>query len=184
MAKKDKRKTIDKVLILLGVVATVALLLIGAMAWWAASFTTSNVKNELAAQKIYFPAQGSAAITALPSADQAQMNKYAGQQLLNGQQAKVYANNFIGVHLSEIANGQTYAQVSTLALKDPTNTKLQQQKQTLFQGETLRGLLLGDAYAFWTVGNIAQIVAYICFIAGGIMAILVLLGLGHLKLIS
>ena len=103
---------------------------------------------------------------------------------MNGTQAKAYANHFIAVHLEEVAGGKTYAEVSTEALKDPTNQKLQTQKTVLFQGETLRGLLLGDAYAFWTVGYIAQIAAFICFAGAAVMAVLVFMGLGHLAMIS
>ena len=177
---KKQRKMIDKVLISFGVVATIVLIGLGGLAWWTHSFTSSTVHSELATQKIYFPPKGSPAIAALPVADQTQMNKYAGDQLLNGDQAKVYANNFIAFHLTEVAGGQTYAQVSTASLANPTNLTLKAQAATLFQGETLRGLLLGDAYAFWTVGMIAQIAAITLFIAGGVMLLLVLLGLGHL----
>lgn len=178
--KKTQRRVIDKVLISLGIVAAIALAGVGAAAWWAYSFTASNVKSELSEQKIFFPEAGSPALAALPAADKAQVSKYAGQQLVNGDQAKVYANNFIGVHLDKVAGGKTYAEVSNLAKADPTNAKLQAQKTTLFQGETLRGLLLGDAYAFWTVGHIAQLVAIGAFIASGVMVLLVLLGLRHL----
>jgi hypothetical protein len=108
------------------------------------------------------------------------LNQYAGKQLLTGPEAKAYANHFIAVHLTEIAGGKTYSQVSALSLADPSNLALKAQAQTLFQGETLRGLLLGDAYAFATVGQIAQIVAIILFIGGGVMLIFVLLGLAHL----
>jgi len=66
-------------------------------------------------------------------------------------------------------------------MKDPTNQKLQQQKQTLFQGETLRGLLLGDGYAYWTFGQVAQYAAIASFVGAGTMAVLVLLGVRHLK---
>ncbi len=177
---KKQRKLIDKLLTSFGVVATILLLVMGGLAWATYSYTTSNVRTQLAAQKIYFPPKGSPAIAALPLADQTQMNKYAGDQLLNGDQAKVYANNFIAYHLTEVAGGQTYAQVSEASLANPTNTTLKAQAAVLFQGETLRGLLLGDAYAFWTVGMVAQIAAVVLFIAGGLMLILVLLGLGHL----
>lgn len=179
-SKAQSRKVVDKVLTSLGLVATLVLFAVGGLAWWAYSFTTSNVHDQLAQQQIFFPPAGSAAITALPAADQAQMNKYAGQQLLTGAQAKVYANNFIAVHLSEVADGQTYAQVSTKSLADPTNTQLQGQANTLFKGETLRGLLLGDAYAFGTVGMIARIAAFVAFVGGGVMLLLVLLGLRHM----
>ena len=176
--QKSRRKKIDKILISLGIVATVVLVGMGGLAWWTYSFISTNVHNELAAQKIYFPALGSPALASPEIGPY--LDRYAGQQLLTGPQAKAYANHFIAVHLSEIAGGQTYAQVSAQAQADPTNATLQKQAQTLFQGETLRGLLLGDAYAFATIAQIAQIVAYILFIGGGVMLLLVLLGLGHL----
>lgn len=177
---KTERKALDKTFILLGLVVTVVLVIVGGLAWYGYHFTTNNVKTELSQQQIYFPPASSPAIAALPPADQAAMNKYAGQQLVNGDQAKVYANNFINVHLSEVAHGQTYAQVSTIALQNPSNQQLQAQKATLFQGETLRGLLLGSGYAFWTFGLIFKYVAIVAFIGAGVMAILVWLGLLHL----
>lgn len=177
MAKSD-RKTIDKVFILLGVVATAVLLVVGGLAWWGYDFATSSVKKELSAQKIYFPAKGS---PALDPAEYPGLQQYAGQLVDNGPKAKAYANEFIGKHLEKIAGGKTYAEVSTEALKDPTNQKLQGQKQALFQGETLRGLLLGDGYAYWTFGTISMYTAIAAFAGAAVMAILVLLGLGHLK---
>jgi hypothetical protein len=108
------------------------------------------------------------------------MNKYAGEQLVNGAQAKVYADNFIAFHLSEVAGGQTYAQVSSASLANPTNAALKQEAQTLFQGETLRGLLLGDGYAYWTFGQIAQYAAITALAGAAVMAVLVLMGLRRL----
>lgn len=178
MAKKNKRKLIDKVLVSFGLVATVALVIIGGLAWWAYSFTNSNVQSELASQKIFFPPKGSSEL-ANPKIGP-YLDQYAGQQLLTGPQAKAYADHFIAVHLSEIAGGKTYAQISAESLANPENQTLKAEAQTLFQGETLRGLLLGDAYAFSTVGYIAQITAIVCFVAGGVMALLVLLGFWHL----
>lgn len=177
---KVERKTIDKVFILLGTAMAAVLLAVGGLALYGSNFATTMVKNELSQQKIFFPAKDSPAIAALPKADQEEVNKYAGQQLTSGQQAKVYANNYINVHLQKIAAGKTYAEISELAMKDPTNQKLQAQKATLFQGETLRGLLLGSGYAFWTFGMIAKYTAIAAFAGSGIMAILVCLGLRHL----
>ena len=177
---KTERKTIDRVFILLGTAMTVVLLVMGGLAWYGYNFATKSVRTELSQQKIFFPPKGSPAINALPEADQKEINKYAGQQLVNGQQAKVYANNFINVHLHEIAGGKTYAEVSSEAMKDPSNTKLQGQKATLFQGETLRGLLLGSGYAYWTFGMIAKYVAIACWLGAGVMALLVWFGLLHI----
>lgn len=60
----------------------------GALLTWGNSFVTSQVHNQLAAQKIYFPATDSPAIKALPAADAAAMSKYVGQQMLTGAQAE------------------------------------------------------------------------------------------------
>lgn len=179
MAKSD-RKTIDKVFVLLGFVMTVVLLVIGGLAWHAYDFAKSSVQTQLSAQNIYFPTKGSPALTALPAADQTEMNKYAGDQLVNGAQAKVYADNFIAFHLSEVADGQTYSQVSAASIANPNNAQLKAEAQTLFQGETLRGLLLGDGYAYWTFGQIAQYAAVTAFAGAAVMAVLVLLGLRHM----
>ena len=174
---KSQRKTIDKVFILLGIVTTAVFLAIGGLAWWGYNFATSSVHNELSAQKIYFPAKGS---PALAPAEFPTLQQYAGQLVDNGPKAKAYANEFIGVHLEKVAGGKTYSEVSALAMKDPTNAELKAQKATLFQGETLRGLLLGDAYAYWTFGTLAKIAAIASFIGAGVMAILVWAGLMHL----
>lgn len=178
---KTEQKIIDKVFVLLGIVMIGVLLTTGALALYGSHFATSMVKNELSQQKIYFPAADSAAIAALPSADQTEMKKYAGQQLTTGEQAKVYANNYINVHLQKIADGKTYAEVSELAMKDPGNQKLQTQRTTLFQGETLRGLLLGSGYAYGTFGKIAQYAAIAAFVGAGLMSLLVILGVRRLN---
>ena len=180
MAKNTERKAIDKVFILLGVAATLVLVVVGALAWYGYEFASGMVKDQLSAQKIYFPEKDSAAFKALSAEDQAEVGRYAGQQLVDGDQAKVYANNYIGAHLKKIANGKTYSEVSADAMADPTNDALKAQKATLFQGETLRGMLLGSGYAFWTFGLIAKYAAIAAFVGAIVMAVLVLLGKGHL----
>ncbi|HTL84257.1 MAG TPA: hypothetical protein VL856_03690, partial [Acidimicrobiia bacterium] len=81
--------------------------------------------------------------------------------------AKAYADQFIKKHLEGVANGQTYSQVSGKALQNPKDAQLQAQVQTLFRGETLRGLLLNvwgwatlGAIAFWVgIGSLLGAVA-------------------------
>ena len=82
------------------------------------------------------------------------LQQYGGQQVVNGDMARAYANGFIGRHLDKVAGGLTYSQVSSKAQANPTDTKLAAQVQTLFRGETLRGLLL-NAYGWWTIGTYA-----------------------------
>ena len=133
--------------------------------FWGNSFIHNQISTELTAQQIYFPPADSKGVTSLPSVDAAAMKVYGGQQLRTGDQAQVYANHFIGVHLQEIAGGQTYAQVSSKAQAKPTDTKLAGQVQTLFRGETLRGLLL-NAYGWWTIGTYALYAAIGLAVAG------------------
>jgi len=144
--------------------------------FWGNSFIHNQITTELTAQQIYFPAVNSAAITALPAADATAMNAYGGQQLTTGDQAKVYANSFIGVHLSEIAGGQTYSQMSAKAQANPTDTKIAGQVATLFKGEMLRGTLL-NAYGWWTIGTYALYAAI-----GLAAAALVVLGAAALEI--
>jgi hypothetical protein len=174
---KTERKAIDKVLILLGVVTTLFLLVFGALAWYGYDFATSNVREQLAAQKIYFPPKGSAA---LDPAKYPGLQQYAGQLVDDGLKAKAYANEYIGKHLEEVAGGKTYAEVSTEARKDPSNQTLQAQRRALLDGELLRAALLGSGYAYWTFGMLAKYVAIISLIGAGIMAVLVWLGWIHL----
>jgi hypothetical protein len=111
------------------------------------------------------------------------MAKYAGQQLVDGAQAEAYADHFIAVHLREVAGGQTYAEVSGKALADPNNETLATQKAILFQGETLRGLLL-NGFAFWKLGQIAKLAMWVAFIMAGAMGVLSILGFWHLRRVA
>ena len=175
-----RRNTFDKLLSATGFILAAVLLVAGGLLLWASVFVGNQVTTELTSQQIYFPPAGSDAISA---PEFAEMQQYAGQQLTTGAQAEVYADHFIAVHVSGVAEGQTYAQVSSAALADPSNADLQAQKATLFQGETLRGLLL-NAYAFSTMGTIAGIAAIASFVGAAAMIVLALLGLRHARRVS
>lgn len=146
--------------LVLQVVLVVTLAFTSGFLYWAANFTHSSTRDELVAQQISFPAANSASITALPAADAAAMRQYAGQQLQNGDQAKVWADHYMKVHLLEIGGGKTYSEVSAISMADPKNVALANEVQTLFRGETLRGLLL-NAWGWWTMGTYA-LYAAIC----------------------
>ncbi len=144
-----------------------------AFLYWEASFTHGYVHDQLTAQKIAFPPAGSAAITSLPSSDAAAMARYAGQPVDDGDKAQTYANHFIAVHLREIGGGQTYSQISAAAQASPTNQKLAGLTQTLFRGETLRGLLL-NVWGWWTIGTYALYAAVGLTIATIVVALALL----------
>ncbi len=145
-------------------VAAAAMVILGVSALFAGSYTRQVVHDQLAPQKIFFPPAGSEAL--LPGVEQ-----YAGQQLLTGAQAKAYANDFIGVHVTKIADGQTYAEVSTKSQADPKNATLAAQKTALFQGETLRGLLL-SAWGWSVVATIATLAGILLIVVGAVLFVL------------
>lgn len=170
------RKILDRLLAAGGLAMAAVLLVAGGLLTWAHSYVHQQVHDQLAAQKIYFPEKGSEAL-ASPEIGK-YLNKYAGQQLLTGAQAKAYADHFIAVHVKEMTGGQTYAQLSAKALANPTDTKLAGQVDTVFRGETLRGLLL-NAYAFDTMGNIALIASLAAYLGAVVMLVLAGLGFYH-----
>jgi hypothetical protein len=148
-----------RVMLLQGVMI---LVLAGAavIAYGAGTFSHNQIKDQLSSQKISFPPQSQVvAGGALDPAEFGDITQYAGQQVDNGDKAQAYANGFIGRHIKTIAGGLTYSEVSTKAQANPTDTKLAGQVQTLFRGETLRGLLL-NAYGWWTIGTYALFAAY------------------------
>jgi hypothetical protein len=145
-------------------VAAAGMIVVGVLALVGGSYDRQVVHDQLAPQKIFFPPVGSPAL--LP-----EVRQHAGQQLLTGAQAKAYANGFIGVHVTKIAAGQTYAQVSAKSLADPKNATLAAQKAARFQGETLRGLLLG-AWGWSLIGTLATIAGFILIALGAVLFLL------------
>jgi hypothetical protein len=172
------RRTFDALMTTAGVVVAAVLVVAGCLLLWGHQFANSNVRSQLVAQKVYFPPKGNAEL-ADPKVGP-YLNQYAGRQLTNGAQAKAYADHFIGVHLQKIGGGQTYAQLSTKAMAQPNNTELAAQVNTVFKGETLRGMLL-NAYAFWKMGQIALYAAIAAFVGAALMLALAALGFLHLR---
>ena len=167
-----------------GIVVVVVLVIAGGLLTWGHGFVNSNVHDQLAQQQIYFPP---AAAFAHPRAGSEitpsmipSVSQYAGQQLLTGEQAKTYANDFIAVHLSEMPYGGVYSKISTAAMAQPKDTQLAALKQTSFTGTTLRGLLL-EAYAFSTMGTIMLWGAIASFLGAIAMSALVGLGFWHAR---
>lgn len=176
-----RRKAFDTLLTTGGLVLAIVLLVAGGLLMWGHNFANSNVRSQLAQQQITFPASGSPALASPKIGPY--LNQYAGQQLLTGQEAKAYADHFIAVHLSEMPYGGVYAKVSAAAQADPTNQTLKAQVATIFQGTTLRGLLL-EAYAFWEMGQIALIASICSFVLAGVMLVFSALGFWHVRKVS
>ena len=175
-----RRRTFDAIAAMAGLVLAVVLAIGGGLLVWGHSVVSTDVHNQLAAQKIVFPAAGSPEIKALPASDATAMTAYSGQLMTTGAQAQTYADHFIAVHLAEIGGGKTYSQLSAAAMAQPHNTKLADQVQTIFKGTTLRGMLL-NAYGWWQMGQIMLVSAFVAF--GSAVLFLILSGFGfwHLR---
>ncbi len=121
--------------------------------------------------------------------------KYAGQKLTTGKQAECYANDFIGEHVKDVAGGKTYAELggperalrakvaAAQTANDPALADLQKQhgamkgqRDTLFQGETSRGLLL-TSFGFDVLGAKAEQAATVAYLVAGLLALLSLVSL-------
>jgi hypothetical protein len=107
------------------------------------TFVNNTIHDQLVAQNISFPAASTEVPGgALDPAEFPDLQQYAGQQVDNGTKAKAYAEGFLGRHLTKIANGKTYAQIDTKSGTAAENAAAAAQKATLFQGETLKNMLL------------------------------------------
>lgn len=172
-----RRKTFDVLLTTGGLIIAMIMLIAGGLLSWGSSFVSGQVHDQLAAQKIFFPPKGDA--TKDPRIGPF-VDKYAGQQLATGAQAQTYADHFIAVHLADISGNKTYAELSTASRAAPDDLKLAGQVQTVFRGETLRGLLL-NAYAFGTMATIAFYASMVAYVGAALLLLLSLLGLMHLR---
>ena len=160
----------------------------GGFAIYEGNFVQNMVKTELTAQSISFPAadQIKAGGALDPAEFPQEIRDQAGNQVVTGDQAKIYANDFIGKHLEAVAGGSTYGNIgikitaATAALKaaDPADANyatlqanvatLNGQKTTLFTGEMLRATLL-NSYGWWTMGVDALYAGYALVVAALVM---------------
>jgi uncharacterized membrane protein len=189
-----KRRTLDIIFSIGGLMLAVLVLMLGVVLRSNAVFAKDYVRDQLTEQRITFtPAENLS-----PEEQQsAGLVRFAGQPLVTGSQAQVYANDYIGPHLAAVNDGQTYSETSgaaraaRAAATEATDTGaanaadlgqeatvLEGKVQTLFRGETLRGLLL-TAYGFSVFGEKAMLAAWVCFIAGFVLLLAAAAGFVH-----
>jgi hypothetical protein len=188
MERKMKRKTFDKIVTAIGAALTVFLFVAAALLNWGASFAEDSVRSQLENQNISFPA-----VEAMPEATAAELAQWAGMKVTTGEMARDYSDLYIWEHMkgsaiAAVGKPATYSEVSGMYMglvrggsTDAAQiAKLGELRQTLFMGNTLRGMLL-EAYAFGTLGVIAGYGALAALIGGLLMLVLTLLGLIHLR---
>jgi hypothetical protein len=174
-----KRRTLDIIFASGGLCVAGLILVLGLVLQNQANFAKNYVHNQLSQQQITFtPANFLKANESAPC-----LKANAGKLMTTGKQAECYANHYIAVHLGEVNNGKTYAQTSSelRALPDqnsPQAKALSGQVDTLFRGETLRGLLL-TSYGFSIFGDRAQTAAYVCYALALVLFLAAIAGFVH-----
>ncbi len=167
-----------------GLLVGLVLLALGTALKGNASFAEDYVARQLAEQRIVFPT-----VDALAHEERQTpcLVRNAGQPLTTGKQAECYANFFIGRHLKLVAGGKTFSELRGVqtslreqvsqaqANNDPALADLQRQlndvtgkRQSLFEGQTMRGLLL-TSYGFSELGVKAEQGASAAFLTAGLL---------------
>ncbi len=170
-----KRRTLDLTLATVGLVVALVMAIAGGLLLFAANFASDTVSSELSAQQIFFP----------PAAQLSpELQQFGGQQVTTGALAKSYSD-MIAEHVDAVAGGKTYAEVSgewIASSADPVkrDVALGAQRQTLFMGETLRGLLL-NTYAFSIFGTVAYIGGLVALVAAVGLRLLAVVGFVHAR---
>jgi hypothetical protein len=179
------RSALDKLISGAGLALVAVLITAGGLLTWANTFVGDQVHDQLVMQDITMPTAD--AVAELPAADAKALEPYAGSTMDTGPEAKAYADHYILAHMNAASDGRTYEEVSGEFVQMTDEQKasaegqaLGQLRQTLFMGNTLRGLLL-YAYAFATIGTIAGIAAVVAYGAGVLLLVLVALGFWHAR---
>jgi hypothetical protein len=183
-----KRKNFDKIVTAVGFGITVFLFVAAGLLNWGASFAQDSVTSQLENQNISFPA-----VEAMPEATKDKLAKWADMKVTTGEMARDYSDLYIWEHMKGASIGAvgkpaTYSEVSGMYMGltkgGSTDTaqiaKLGELRQTLFMGNTLRGMLL-EAYAFGTLGVIAGYGALAALAGGVVMLLLSIAGLIHIR---
>lgn len=183
------RKSFDKIASVIGLLLAGFLIVIGGILQYGGNFATDQVAAQLEPQAITMPAEnGDPKVTD----DVKKFFADNGDKIMTtGKQAQMYADHYIGFHLSAMptyaAGSGANRAAAAASAADPTNKDLQAAAmkasgtvETVFKGQALRGMLL-NAYAFGTLGQIAMVASYVSFAGGLIFLILALLGFAHLR---
>jgi hypothetical protein len=183
-----KRRTLDKLVSFIGLGLALLLFIFAGLFNLGAGFANENVQSQLKNQNISFSDADS-----LPANTKDQLLKWAGEQVTTGEMAKDYSDLYILEHMNAssaavMGKAATYSEVSGaymgLLKSGSTDTarieQLGELRQTLFMGNTLRGMLL-EAYAFGMFGVIAGYAALASLLGGLLFLLLAIAGFAHIR---
>ena len=202
-----KRRTLDVLFSVGGVLFAILFLILGLVLNSQANFAETYVADQFAQQKISFtPVEGLHGEDKAPGGEC--LVKFGGLELSTGKHAECYANQYIAFHMAASAtemaestgndayDGATYATLGGItrglaaSIEEATaagddTTAMEEElaaanglRDTMFKGETLRGLLL-TTYGFSIFGERAAQAATVCFIAAILLFLLSIAGFVH-----
>ncbi|MEN9822413.1 MAG: hypothetical protein RLZ04_839 [Actinomycetota bacterium] len=196
-----KRRTLDIAFSIGGALFAALLLVLGLVLKDQANFATDYVKDQLSEQKIAFPEEYARGETDVAGSDC--LDEYIGQAVDSGPKAECFANFYIKTHMMHSTEdagypGETYSSLGgiTRALGTELATAMEGTDQTaideaqakvdaanglrdtMFKGETLRGLLL-TTYGFSIFGDRADLAGLICYLAAALLFVLSVAGIAH-----
>lgn len=203
------RAAFDKLLSGFGLALALVLLIAGGLLTWANAFVSDQVTSQLSAQDITMP-QGAAleslptedaealqAFAGEPMTTGPAARAYADHFILvhmnQGSQELATEVAALGVDTASWELPLTYQSAGTVvreidaaenltdAQKAEASTAVNEfRSETLFKGNTLRGLLL-YGYAFATIGTIAGFAAIAAFAGAAVLLLLSALGIRHAR---
>ena len=183
-----KRRTFDKLVSFVGLGLALLLFIFAGLLNFGGGFASENVRTQLANQNIAFPIEAG-----LPANTKDQLIKWAGMQVVSGEMARDYSDLYILEHMNASSSAvmgkpATYSEVSSAYLTAQRSggtdaiqlQKLADLQDSLFMGNTLRGMLL-QAYAFGMMGVIAGYAAIASLVGGFVFLLLAIAGLMHIR---
>ncbi|MEY2754139.1 MAG: hypothetical protein RJB65_497 [Actinomycetota bacterium] len=196
-----KRRTLDIAFSIGGALFAALLLVLGLVLKDQANFATDYVKDQLSEQKIAFPEEYARGETDVEGSDC--LDEYIGQAVDSGPKAECFANFYIKTHMMHSTEdagypGETYSSLGGItralgaelatAMEGTDQTAIDEAqakvdaanglRDTMFKGETLRGLLL-TTYGFSIFGDRADLAGLICYLAAALLFVLSVAGIAH-----
>lgn len=188
-----RRSALDKLVSWVGLALALVLAVAGGLLTYGNIYINEQVKVQLSNQKITMPSGQAIEDERIKP----HLEKYAGQEMTTGDQAYAFSEHYIAIHMADMGGGKTYEEISGEYMKLNAQVRADQKagkqvpqdtldevdrlgnlRQSLFMGNTLRGMLL-NAYAFGTMGKIMGYAAIAAFVGAAVLFALGLLGLRH-----
>ena len=153
LTKKEETRVASRVYATFCLLAAVVLLAVGLCLWKGGSTIVSKVNDDVKKEKIYFPEKGSPMFSAEMFPE---VQKYAGKQVVDGEMALAFAEDYLGKQLDMASGGKTLSEVTAQLAANPTSAELQQLYKVMFEGGVTKTIMSADIYGSWMQGKLMK----------------------------